>query len=103
MNKHRYLTDDQGHPSSMRLMSMIALVAAIVFGLLTLLHEKANDVNGLYLTASFLIAAFAPKALQKFAEAQFPQLAPAPPAGAPPAPAPGAPGGAGAAPGGGGA
>lgn len=69
---HGYLNDDHGHPSSMRLMSMIALIAAITFGLITLLHDKANDVNGLYLTALFLIAAFAPKALQKFAEAKFP-------------------------------
>lgn len=58
----------------MRLMSMTALIAAIVFGLITLLHDEANDANGLYLTASFLIAAFAPKALQKFAEAKVPQL-----------------------------
>ena len=57
----------------MRLMSMFALIAAIVFGLITLLHDKANDENGLYLTALFLIAAFAPKALQKFAEVRFPQ------------------------------
>ena len=70
--EHGYLTDDQGHPSSMRLMSMISLAAAILFGLITLLHGSANDENGLYLTAAFLLAAFAPKALQKFAEARFP-------------------------------
>ena len=58
----------------MRLMSMVALVAAIMFGLITLLHSSANDENGLYLTAAFLVAAFAPKALQKFAEAKFPQF-----------------------------
>ncbi len=73
---HGYLTDDQGHPSSMRLMSMVALIAAIAFGLITLLHASANDENGLYLTASFLVAAFAPKALQKFAESKFPQSTP---------------------------
>ena len=70
---HGYLTDDQGHPSSMRLMSMVALIAAIMFGFITLLHEGASDENGLYLTGLFLIATFAPKALQKFAEARFPQ------------------------------
>ena len=69
--QHGYLTDDQGHPSSMRLMSMVALMAAIAFGFITLLHKGANDENGLYLTGLFLIAAFAPKALQKFAEARF--------------------------------
>ena len=71
--EHGYLTDDQGHPSSMRLMSMVALIGAIMFGLITLLHGSANDENGLYLTAAFLLAAFAPKALQKFAEAKFPK------------------------------
>lgn len=58
----------------MRLMSMVALLAAIAFGLITLIHDQANAANGLYLTASFLIAAFAPKALQKFAEAKFPEF-----------------------------
>ena len=72
-SQHGYLTDDQVHPSSMRLMSMIALIAAILFGLITLVHDGATDENGLYLTGLFLIAAFAPKALQKFAEARFPQ------------------------------
>ena len=72
---HGYLTDDHGNPSSMRLMSIVALIAAIMFGLITLLHHEANDQNGLYLTGLFLIAAFAPKALQKFAEAKFPQPA----------------------------
>lgn len=69
---HGYLTDDKGHPSSMRLMSFVALSAAIAFGLIVLLHEGANALNGLYLTIAFLLAAFAPKALQKFAEAKFP-------------------------------
>ena len=69
-----YLSDDHGHPSSMRLMSMVALIASITFGFITLLHDKANDENGLYLTALFLVAAFAPKALQKFAEAKIPQF-----------------------------
>ena len=75
-NTHGYLTDDHGHPSSMRLMSMVALMAAIAFGLITLLHEEANGINGVYLTVSFLLAAFAPKALQKFAEAKFPSSGP---------------------------
>ena len=78
--EHGYLTDDHGHPSSMRLMSMVALIAAIAFGAITLLNANVNDTNGLYLTALFLVAAFAPKALQKFAEAQFPQVPPSPPA-----------------------
>lgn len=67
-----FLDDHLGHGSSMRIMSMVALAAAIAFGLIVLLHPNANDLNGLYLTIAFLIAAFVPKALQKFAEAKFP-------------------------------
>ena len=71
--KHGYLENDQGNPSSMRLISVIALFASILFGLITILHPAAsNDANGLYITTAFLLAAFAPKALQKFAEAKFP-------------------------------
>lgn len=68
-----YLDDNQGNPSSMRLMSVVALFASIVFGLISLLHATASqNENGLWITTAFLIAAFAPKALQKFAEAKFP-------------------------------
>lgn len=71
--KPGYLEDDQGNPSSMRLMSVLALIASIVFGLLTILHPVASKgINGLYITIAFLLAAFAPKALQKFAEGKFP-------------------------------
>ena len=63
----------QGHSSSMRLMSVIALIASIVFGLISTLHSEASQSeNGPYITTAFLIAAFAPKALQKFAEVKFP-------------------------------
>lgn len=71
-NQHGYLTDDSGHPSSMRLLSAVSLIAAIVFGLIVVLHPGANGPNGLYITVAFLLGAFAPKALQKFAEAKFP-------------------------------
>jgi hypothetical protein len=71
--KTGFLEDDQGNPSSMRLMGAIALIASIVFGLLTTLHPVANKgTNGLYITMAFLLGAFAPKALQKFAEVKFP-------------------------------
>ena len=64
-----YLTDPANKPSTMRIMSFIALFAAITFGALTLLHPTASsDVNGIYLTTAFLISAFAPKSLQRFAE-----------------------------------
>lgn len=72
--KSGYLDDDNGNPSSMRLMSMIALIASIGFGIISILHKSAiTNENGLYVTFAFLLAAFAPKALQKFAEAKFPK------------------------------
>ena len=43
-----YLEDNQGNPSSIRLMSMIALFASIGFGLITILHSAAGqNENGL--------------------------------------------------------
>jgi len=71
--KPGYLEDDKGNPSSMRLMSMIALFGSIAFGFISILHDSAStSENGLYITIAFLLAAFAPKALQKFAEVKFP-------------------------------
>lgn len=71
--KPGFLEDDKGNPSSMRLMSVIALIASTTFGMLTILHPIASkEANGLYITVAFLLAAFAPKALQKFAEVRFP-------------------------------
>ncbi|MEM7206349.1 MAG: hypothetical protein AAF434_00865 [Pseudomonadota bacterium] len=71
--KPGYLEDNQGNPSSMRLMSMVALFASIVFGFIAITHEgSASTTNGVYITVAFLLAAFAPKALQKFAEAKMP-------------------------------
>ena len=71
--KTGFLEDHHGNPSSMRLMSITSLVASIVFGLLSVLHAGARtETNGLYITMAFLVAAFAPKALQKFAEARVP-------------------------------
>ena len=68
-----FLQDHTGDASSMRLMSVVALIASIGFGLIALIHPTAQgSPNGLYLTVAFLLAAFAPKALQKFAEAKFP-------------------------------
>jgi hypothetical protein len=70
--KPGFLDDHKGDPSSMRLMSVTALLASIAFGLIVILHSEASrSENGLYITIAFLIAAFAPKALQKFAEAKF--------------------------------
>jgi hypothetical protein len=63
--------EDNGNISSMRLMSFVALIAAIIFGFLTILLNDVNSSNGIYITFGFLLAAFAPKALQKFAETKI--------------------------------
>jgi hypothetical protein len=57
--------DDNQKYSTMRAMSFIALIAAIVFGAMTM---TSKDSEGKYITTAFLVAAFAPKAVQKFAE-----------------------------------
>jgi hypothetical protein len=49
----------------MRAMSFIALIAAIVFGAITI---TSNAPDGKEITMAFLVAAFAPKAVQIFAE-----------------------------------
>jgi hypothetical protein len=67
-----FLKDDEGKPSSMRLMSLIALFASIGFGWMTL-SSNATSQNGVYITTAFLLAAFAPKALQKFIENYYPK------------------------------
>ncbi len=93
-----FLEEDSGARSSMRLMSMISLGASIMFGVLTLnsslrdtalntekpaaLSTESNpanaggNTNGLILTAMFLVGAFAPKAVQKFAEQKIGPVSP---------------------------
>lgn len=67
-----FLKDNDGKPSSMRLMSLIALFTSIWFGWITI-KSTAVDKNGIYITTAFLLAAFAPKALQKFIENYYPK------------------------------
>jgi len=45
--KPGFLDDDKGSPSSMRLMSMVALFASIGFGIISILHTEAGkNENG---------------------------------------------------------
>jgi intracellular septation protein A len=60
-----FFQEDNGKYSTMRAMSFIALIAAIVFGAITM---TSKDSEGKYITTTFLVAAFAPKAIQRFAE-----------------------------------
>ncbi len=66
------LTDDRGKRSMMRLMSFIALIASVWFAWMTLTDSNTTSNEGVYITTAFLLAAFAPKALQKFIENSYP-------------------------------
>ncbi len=67
MNTKKFFEDNTGNKSAMRLMSMMALVTAILLSVLVVLRETQSDDTLLIITA-FLTAAFAPKTVQKFAE-----------------------------------
>ena len=60
-----YLNDNEGKPSSMRLMSMLLLVVASGLAVLTAFGIAAGPPEHILY---FLLGAFAPKAVQKFAE-----------------------------------
>lgn len=62
-----FLEERPGHKSAMRAMSVAAFLCAVGFGIFTLVDPEAGR-TGAYITIGFLLAAFAPKALQKFAE-----------------------------------
>lgn len=62
-----FFEERPGHKSAMRAMSAVALLCAVGFGVFTL-ADPTVGMEGTYVTFGFLIAAFAPKALQKFAE-----------------------------------
>lgn len=90
-----FLEESPGNRSAMRLMCMLALIASIVFGGLTMVRSNGmqvtaadgttktvyppRDDTGLTLTFGFLIAAFAPKAVQKFAEQRLQAYSAIPP------------------------
>ena len=61
-----YFKDDKGNKSAMRLMSGVALIAAVIFAWLVITGDP--DPESTKIVFGFLIAAFAPKAVQKFAE-----------------------------------
>lgn len=81
-----FLEESPGNSSAMRLMCMMALVTAIILavfviatppkpyeikdaeGRITSVHYPPRDPQAIYLIFGFLVAAFAPKAIQKFAE-----------------------------------
>ena len=60
-----FLEEAPGKKSTMRLLSVQSWWASVCFGVLTILTDNEQ---GLMLTGLFAVAAFAPKAVQKFAE-----------------------------------
>ncbi|MCC3413124.1 MULTISPECIES: hypothetical protein [unclassified Microcoleus] len=65
-----FFQENNGQYSAMRAMSFIALIAAIVFGAIAI---TTNNSAGKDITTAFLAAAFAPKAIQRFAEGSPPK------------------------------
>ncbi len=64
----RFFQDDNRAFSSLRMMCMVSLISAIVFGLLTLylsLQGVNDGGNGIYFTLVSLVGAFAPKTIRK--------------------------------------
>ena len=60
--------DDDGNPSSMRVMSAIAFVASAYLAFVEVYAQVTDQTGDSELVFYFLAAAFLPKALQKFAE-----------------------------------
>ena len=67
-----FLTEDNGAKSSMRLMSLMSLAVAILFGG-WILYSKTSDPNATYIFTLFFLGAFCPKLVQKFAEQKAPK------------------------------
>ena len=64
----RLFLDDDGDPSSMRVMSAVAFVASAYLAVVEVYAEVTEQAGNSELVFYFLAAAFLPKALQKFAE-----------------------------------
>ncbi len=74
--KQGYLTDHNGKPSNMRLMATLSIVVAIgltaLVGLIIYQGQEAQDLSFLFnLILVWIVAAFAPKAVQKYIEGTF--------------------------------
>ena len=68
----KMLEDSNGNTSSMRVMSVVALIEACAIGGYMVVEPPSDPATGIYVFTAFLIAAFAPKTLQKFVENRYP-------------------------------
>ena len=64
----RLFVDDDGNPSSIRVMAAIAFAASAYLAVVEVSVKAAEKSSNTELVFYFLAAAFVPKALQKFAE-----------------------------------
>ena len=85
-----FLEESPGNRSSMRLMCLLALLASIAFAAVTMVRSAPiltrdsagqetltappRDDTGMLISFAFLLAAFAPKVVQKFAEQRLGDL-----------------------------
>jgi hypothetical protein len=70
-DRSKTFQDNEGNSSLTRVMSFMCLLWSMAVSLITLIKPMPNaSVDGVYLVIMFLIAAFAPKVIQKFAEVQ---------------------------------
>ena len=60
--------EDNGNISSLRIMSFTSLMAAILTGCYIVYMNPVDASNGIYIFTAYLVGAFCPKVLQKFAE-----------------------------------
>lgn len=65
--KTGFFYEKPGIKSSMRLMSFLALMFAFLLSGFAI-YTKQLDINVLALITTFIVASFAPKAVQKYAE-----------------------------------
>jgi len=80
--KDNFLCDHTGKRSSMRLMSVMFAIVSCVIALIlaaSIYYDQGdNHMVGVYLSVVFLLAATAPKALQKYIELVFGDKLPTP-------------------------
>lgn len=72
------LDDHSGKPSLTRRMSVASFVMAIVIAFIVLISEGPESIRSpdVYIFSVFVLGAFAPKVVQRFAERSFPAASP---------------------------